>query len=762
MFNTKHLIIVVIVTLIHESIAGDFSNQVPDHVFDVGKYLIDNHAPADVYKGIQSGGALSGNSNYLAVGSGGLDTYGHVALFSFNATAGFYNTYEYVRYGAFEYAEALDMAETNNNIVVHKSSNSGEGLVINTLPTVSVKTFAGTAMGCNNNYPCDNVAISKDGTLWAHGWPSNLKGAGSTSQLGFVRAYTCSSSAACTPRSNAWWDGSTSGSYHAMRGKDVTSVHGSSVDIKKDFTGSNYLIISGAPGNTEQDNSAGYPTYDLGGNVGNYKYGGYFQVNTYFSGVARTMQRVWAPDGDTPFAIDNKFGSIVRLTDDGMKAFITAPGVIHNGNTVGAFYVYENVAGGYSGYDSFDYWKGPYYGPVADENFGWTMEISSDGSRVMIGAPLANSGDGKIYVYNLASDTQEYVLQGDFVDSSNGNGGKLGSSIHYDETREMIYSGVPDGLSYLTFNNVGKVNVYNVPVAPTPAPTASPTTAAPTMSPVPVGVTVGTVEVKLINTNPTASQSATTNAIEQVKNTTTGTTFQISTTEKATLPASFYSSNSNKTELEENIKTARGCNNCQVVFSNIPPGTRRMLGRSLQSGDVTVEIVFTLDDTAYEELVNTGNNLDDPQFITDLATAAGVPEQDISVNVVGTEVVLEVTLTAFPDENGNPVTEDTIQDLQDLQTNVDTIAQTVIDEVGDGEIEQQTLDLCGDRDCSGRGTCDTETGICQCTGDWWGINCESTCECYNDGECVNSYCQCIFPHYGLRCDNIANLGPISI
>lgn len=292
---------------------------------------------------------------------------------------------------------------------------------------------------------------------------------------------------------------------------------------------------------------------------------------------------------------------------------------------------------------------------------------------------------------------------------------------------------------------------------PTPAPTISPTF-SPTMSPVQTGVTVGKVEVKLINTNPVASQTATNDAIADIKSSTTGTTIKVKTTEKATLPSSFYSSNSNKTQLQENIKAARGCTDCQVVFKNIPGGSRRML----QGGDVTVEIIFSLDDTAFAELVNTGNNLDDPQFLSDLATASGVPEGDISITVVGTEVVLEVTLVAYPDENGNPVTEDSIQDLQNLQDNVETIAQTVISEVGDGEIESQVLDLCGERDCSGRGTCNTETGICVCTGDWWGINCESTCECYNGGECVNSYCQCLFPYFGLRCDDIATLGPIYV
>lgn len=57
--------------------------------------------------------------------------------------------------------------------------------------------------------------------------------------------------------------------------------------------------------------------------------------------------------------------------------------------------------------------------------------------------------------------------------------------------------------------------------------------------------------------------------------------------------------------------------------------------------------------------------------------------------------------------------------------------------------------LCPDsRDCNGNGTCDPNTGKYICVGNWWGVNCDTAC------ECKNALCHCTFPYYGLTCSEI--------
>lgn len=580
-----------------------------------------------------------------------------------------------------------------------------------------------------NTMPCDTVSGTDDGKYIIVGGPTVSNNAG------VVRIYErVGDTWANTPRIM------TFGGLSASRFGEASCMSGNG----------NYSAACG-PG----PDSTGTPNNDY---CKIYKRDGIFW--SLFDTITKTDDAV---DGQT--AIHSNladFGASCEFNYDGDTLFVQHP--------VTSLYTPKILV-----FDRDDntntYERSTFIGNVFNSNeFGYKMRWDNIGNRLFVSDHLETTAKnpnpdgmkyhGKVWVFYDSGGNvwipQEYTM----VSPSPNTNDRCGQSIGvYGSTVVAgcrFWDELNTGMTVATL--AGKLAVWDdVPQYPTPAPTQSPTTSAPTMSPIPTGVTVGKVEVKLINTNPASSQTATNDAIADIKNSTAGTTIKVKTTEKATLPSSFYSSNSNKTQLKENIKAARGCTDCQVVFKNIP-GARRML----QGGDVTVEIIFALDDTAYAELVNTGNNLDDPQFLTELATASGVPEGDISVTVIGTEVVLEVTLVAYPDENGNPVTEDSIQDLQNLQANVETIAQTVISEVGDGEIESQVLDLCGERDCSGRGTCNTETGICVCTGDWWGINCESTCECYNGGECFNSYCQCLFPYFGLRCDDIATLGPIYV
>lgn len=200
----------------------------------------------------------------------------------------------------------------------------------------------------------------------------------------------------------------------------------------------------------------------------------------------------------------------------------------------------------------------------------------------------------------------------------------------------------------------------------------------------------------------------------------------------------------------DKVKAARcqdAVESCEVTTS----GGRRLdeHGRLLQVDNITITITYTLDDAAY----NATFDFDDPDFLQALADSIGVNVTDIDVTGDASgNVEIEVTLT--DESNGqDPLSEDLISQIEDISASMDSIGDDLVAELGldPADIEQQALDLCVDRTCTGRGTCDENTGVCDCDGDWWGIDCETACSCENEGTCNGGYCVCAYPFYGQRC-----------
>ena len=193
------------------------------------------------------------------------------------------------------------------------------------------------------------------------------------------------------------------------------------------------------------------------------------------------------------------------------------------------------------------------------------------------------------------------------------------------------------------------------------------------------------------------------------------------------------------------------CGDVPCTITNT--ASRRMLQ---SAGEIGVVISFDVDEATYADLLAQGA-FDDPQFITDLAAATGVAESDITV--VSTDTSFEVTFIVAQESTGDdPVDEAILDEVNDLSNSADSVATTVATSLGlnAGDVSVQSVDLCGDRDCNGRGTCDPNTGICQCTDpNYWGINCETLVTCLNGGIKLNSsaYCNCIYPYYDERCNS---------
>lgn len=209
----------------------------------------------------------------------------------------------------------------------------------------------------------------------------------------------------------------------------------------------------------------------------------------------------------------------------------------------------------------------------------------------------------------------------------------------------------------------------------------------------------------------------------------------------------------NLTRIEETIKQIR-CGDafqyCGVVINYGNNNDRRLL-----ASFIDIQLSFDLS----ASLLDTVNGFDfsDPVFEQALADALGISNTtDVTVISNGGDITIEATLKSLP--GSDPTGEELLTTAQELQSNLTLVTQTLVDQLGalDSEVLSSSVDLCPpSRDCSGNGTCDPLTGVCECIGDWWGINCETACTCINGGQCVDAYCVCDFPYYGLRCDNVA-------
>lgn len=216
----------------------------------------------------------------------------------------------------------------------------------------------------------------------------------------------------------------------------------------------------------------------------------------------------------------------------------------------------------------------------------------------------------------------------------------------------------------------------------------------------------------------------------------------------------------NNTRLEQALKTIR-CGSlseyCYVTISQSNGGRRQLRDTRELAGVVPIQIQFELSQDLYVAM--DGITLEDSAFEQALATALGVPNDDaVTISSTGGVVTVYATISTQP--KINPLDTTLIDAANNLQAGMETIIAALISALGNpaqGYVVGTTVDLCPPtRTCSYIGTCNPSTGVCACTGDYWGINCETPCTCNNGGYCLNVMCRCTFPWHGLRCDSMTD------
>ncbi|GAB6285430.1 MAG: hypothetical protein STSR0009_16310 [Methanoregula sp.] len=96
-------------------------------------------------------------------------------------------------------------------------------------------------------------------------------------------------------------------------------------------------------------------------------------------------------------ASSDYFGNSVSLSSDGTRALVGANNNRTAVGTVGAAYIFDEPAGGWNGTTSASAATARFTG--VSGQFGWSVLLSSDGTRVLVGAKGVNSNTGAAYIF---------------------------------------------------------------------------------------------------------------------------------------------------------------------------------------------------------------------------------------------------------------------------------------------------------------------------------------------------------------------------
>jgi hypothetical protein len=482
----------------------------------------------------------------------------------------------------------------------------------------------------------------------------------------------------------------------------------------------------------------------------------------------------------TALLASDMFGLDVSMSGD--KLAIGATGDDARGSSSGIVYTFQ-----WSGTswvkDSVD------LSPVVlsgSDNFG--RKISMSGDKLAIGAYGDNTATGIIYTYQWSGSSwikDSVELTGEFTghlfgDIFSMSGDKLAVGVERADPDGMTNSGyvrtyqwnetwTEDNSSPLSpvelsdndyFGKSVSMDGDNMGIGASGgfyAYAVPPPTASPTASPTPTPPTIASLSTEFFIKNDTLRAAAIDDFLTQLD-----TEYPVSaaynvnkiirSVDQGTLTLELIDKINNKTKLEQAFKTLRCGSNpdaCDVTISYVE-GRRLSDHRELTSSTI-IEISFELSQALYDAL--DGISLDDSSFEQALADVLNVTnDEDLVIISNGGVVTVSASITTSDDEN------DALIDIVTaLYESMSSIITALIDALGDpvnGYVTATEVDYCpASRDCSGRGTCNPENGVCDCVGDYWGINCGAECICMNGGTCIDAYCICTFPWYGKKCDS---------
>lgn len=364
---------------------------------------------------------------------------------------------------------------------------------------------------------------------------------------------------------------------------------------------------------------------------------------------------------------------------------------------------------------------------VGSGNYGLVM----DGDKLAV----ASLDSSDVYTFTLVNDvwTQDQFFVEPLAGSS--TGGDFGAYMAMDGVNLFVgYTG-----DDVIANNAGSVTVYKAGLPP----------AAPRHL-----NSIGSVTQSITQSNVTLARLAAKSLQSQLRSTTNITqTLRsfVDGTETVELNTALFTNYNDDAALLAHIKDI-ACPGLVSDFCEIAIASGGG-GRLLQGSYITVELTYTMEDSSFETFVNDGVTFSDGSaFEVALAAALNVTTEEIVINAVSGQLTIEYVVSQEA-SGSDPLTEEQLQALAQVQTDLLAVTSTIESELGI-TAGTPSVDYCAGRDCNGRGTCNSETGVCTCSGiDYWGINCETLIDCGNGIKSeYGAFCFCYYPSYGVRCE----------
>ncbi|MFT5817130.1 MAG: hypothetical protein ACI95K_000610, partial [Lentimonas sp.] len=259
-----------------------------------------------------------------------------------------------------------------------------------------------------------SVSLSSDGSTVAIGARYND---GTGSAAGHVRVYKYTSSTSTWTKLGS-----------DIEGEATYDQSGSSVSLSSDGS----IVAIGAPYNDGNGSNAGH-----------------VRVYKYTSSTSTWTKLGSDIDGE---ATNDNSGWSVSLSSDGSTVAI---GATLNGSYAGHVRVYEYI----SSTSTWTKLGSDIDGEAAGDNSGYSVSLSSDGSTVAIGA-RNNNVVGHVRVYKYISSTSTWTQVGSDIDGQYGDD-QFGFSVSLSSNGSIVAIGVPynDGKNG-RFSNVGQVEIY--------------------------------------------------------------------------------------------------------------------------------------------------------------------------------------------------------------------------------------------------------------------------------------------------------------
>ncbi len=264
-------------------------------------------------------------------------------------------------------------------------------------------------------------------------------------------------------------------------------ISGTWTKLGSDIDGEATLDFSGTSVSLSSDGSR--VAIGANGNDANGNYSGHVRVYNY-SGVAWTKL---GSDIDGEATFDNS-GNSVSLSSDGSRVAIGAKGNGGNGNMSGHVRVYK-----YSG-GTWTQLSDDINGEAADDQSGWSVSLSSDGSRVAIGAPDndgngSNSGHVRVYYW-----APEINLKQSSTNIADGGSYDYGSKVSGTAT-DVVFTIENTGTADLTLTtpltlggaNADQFSIQAQPTSPIAASGSTPFTVR--FSPTSAGAKTATIAI---------------------------------------------------------------------------------------------------------------------------------------------------------------------------------------------------------------------------------------------------------------------------